>query len=104
MAVGCSLVEVPHDKLIAGQRFNDEMTICIDGVEVIRAYSSLILFEKSRKNRLVSESGEKELGNYKQRLSLLFEKAEREHIPEDVMWKIAETVPDIRSIEEWIFR
>ena len=100
---GATIVRVPRGELKKIRKtFDNEMTVCIDGIEVIRAYSSLIPTGNLRKNRLVSQSGEEGIDVYKTELSNLFEIAGRKQIPKAIRQKLNKALPDIGVIKEWI--
>ncbi len=100
---GATVVTVKRGELEKiDSTFDNDMTVCIDGVEVIHAHSSLIPFDTSRKNRLMSMMGKEILGEHKGYLARIFKIAGRENIPEEVMLKLNEALPDIEPIKEWL--
>jgi hypothetical protein len=99
------IIKLTRDMLRPDQTFDNEITICIDGIEVIRAYSSLIPTGNLRKNNLMSQSGDKSIKYYTKQLSAFFEIAGLEQvkrIPEDVMIEIANRIPNIEAIEQFL--
>lgn len=98
-----TIIEVPRDRLEAvNKTFDNEMTVCIDGIEVIRAFSSLIPTGNLRKNNLMSGSGDIVIKNYTKQLSDLFDKAGLKQIPEDFLMETANRMPGIEAIEEYL--
>ncbi|MCE7886021.1 MAG: hypothetical protein DYH13_00755 [Alphaproteobacteria bacterium PRO2] len=59
-----TIIKVPRNHEI-GIDFDNKMTIYIDDKEVIHAYSSLIINDDSRENKVVSGLGEQNLKDYK---------------------------------------
>lgn len=92
---GATIIKVPYDRLERVQRFDNEMTVCIDGLEVIRAYYSLVPFDTSRNNRLESESGPTLMEKHGHSLSILFEAADRSKFqPGDHLTRLKEILPN----------
>lgn len=109
---GATIIRVPRDKVISRQwgeipniGFDNEMSVCIDGVEVMYAdYSlnqGLDRYDAFRENRIVSESGELSLDYYKTNLSMVLE-AGKGQMPFAVMQKVNEVLPGIPVIEHWL--
>ncbi|MCE7886023.1 MAG: hypothetical protein DYH13_00765 [Alphaproteobacteria bacterium PRO2] len=62
--LGATIIKVPRNHEI-GIDFDNKMTIYIDDKEIIHAYSSLLINDDSRENRVISELGSKNLEVYK---------------------------------------
>ncbi len=100
---GATIVKVPRGELEKIKKtFDNEMTIFIDGIEVIRAYSSLDPRDTSRKNRLASESGPMWVKKHKDFLSSLFEAADRSQLKEKDLKRLFDILPDSEMVLDWL--
>ncbi len=93
--VGAEIIKLSRDQLksdpakqMPDRTFDNEMTVCIDGVEVIRAYSSLIADDESRQNELETESGIEAIESYNNQLKELFKTAGQQKILGSIMEKL----------------
>ena len=97
-----TIIRVPCDRLEQEQRFDNEMTVCIDGLEIIRAYYSLVPFDTSRNNRLESESGPMLMKDYEEFLSGLVEIVGYGQFQEKGLTSLNTIFPDMKIVEDWL--
>lgn len=95
---GATIINVPYDKLSSEQRFDNEMTVCIDGLEIIRAYYSLVPFDTSRNNRLESQSGRVTMKDYRDFLTELFEVADRPRLKPEDLKRLQDILPGFQIV------
>lgn len=81
--------------------FDNEMTVFAGG-ELMRAYSSLAPADNTRRNKLMSESGQIRIKRYKKDLAGLFEIAGREQFPDEILEQLNQDLPGIEMVEEWL--
>jgi hypothetical protein len=99
---GAKVIKVPYNKLTPDETFDNEMTICIDGVEIIRAYSSLDPLDTSRKNRLASESGPAMMIEHKNFLTKLFTTAGASQFHKKDLERLFDILPDFELALQWM--
>lgn len=98
---GATIAKLSHEKLKKiGKTYDNVMTVYTGG-EVISATSSLDPSHNARKNRLMSESGEKAIDYHEQQLSDLFEIAGREQFSPETIKLLKRILPNIRAIKNW---
>jgi hypothetical protein len=84
-----------------GKVFDNEMTV-FAGDEVMRAYSSLAPTDNTRRNKLMSESGQIRIKRYENNLTGLFKIAGRHQFTDEILEQLNQDLLGVEVIEEWL--